>query len=234
MLIIEGVTIMTKNEIIPPIQNGLIPDYADGNQIAINLNTGNGNQIGTVQGNYITNLIIQNENDKKTLQKLFDSGKRNRCTVAELAIMPQHKFNVFVVENEEFRDGVFTLPKAKCLKVHMTNANKELYKKASPETLLGLRKYPCIFATKNISYTRTSDQHVALLGRITDVICQEHVIKFTFEVCEEIKQNILNANARYLGLFEKEAKNELDDSGWALKDGNLLDKLQMIGINLLG
>lgn len=217
---------MMKNE----ITSLMVPDHADGKQIELYANTGNGTQIHTVQGNYVVNLVLRNEDDKRSLQELLNPGNRNSCTVAELATMSQDKFNVFVVENEDFRDGVFTLPKSKCLKNHMSKDNMKLYKKASPEELLGLRNYPCIFATKNTEFARTSEQHVALVGRITDVICQERVIKFTFDVCTEIKQNTLNINARYLGLFERETRNELDDCGWTLKDGDLLNKLKMIGM----
>ena len=222
---------MERNELSPTFPGSLVPDYADEENYYLN-NTGSGTQIGKVNGNYVVNLQINNKEDKEALTKLLDLGKKNKCTISELATMRNDKFNVFVIEHENFRDGTFTLPKSACLKKHMAREDVKLYQKASSGELLALRKYPCLFATRNVEFTKTTEQHMALLGKITDIECQKGVIKFTFAVCLEIKQNLLNTNAKYLGLFSRETRNELDDSGWSLKEGDLLGKLKTIGIDL--
>lgn len=223
---------MEKNEIVRKDSAVLVPENPPSQSLIQMLNAGNGTQIHTVSGDYVVNLILRTAEDISAVQELIKVGKDSSCTLAELAIMNQDKFNVFVLENEDFKNGVFNLTNGKCLKKHISKENLKKYGKGDPAAFAELKTFPCIFATRNLEYKKTSEYHVALLGRLAEITPQRGHIKFSFNVCKEVNQNKLNRNMKYLGMFERDARNELDDEGWSVKDGCLLNNLRTIGVEL--
>ena len=223
---------MEKNDILVIDSATSLPALPAHQTVNLMNNSGNGTQIHTVSGNYVVNLVLQKEEDISAVQELIKIGRDSSCTLAELGIMRQDKFNVFVLENEDFKNGVFNLTNGKCLKKHISKENLKRYGKGDPAALAELKTFPCIFATRNLEYKKTSEYHVALLGRLAEITPQREHIKFSFNVCKEVNQNKLNRNMKYLGMFERDARNELDDEGWSVKDGCLLNKLRTIGVEL--
>lgn len=223
---------MEKNELVRIDPTGFLPASPVPTTVNVLRNTGSGTQIHTVSGDYVVNLILRTAEDISAVQELIKTGRDSSCTLAELAIMNQDKFNVFVLENEDFKNGVFNLSNSKCLKKHISKENLKRYGKGDPVAFAELKTFPCIFATRNLEYKNTSEYHVALLGRLAEITPQRGHIKFSFNVCKEVNQNRLNRNMRYLGMFERDARNELDDEGWSVKDGCLLNKLRTIGVEL--
>ena len=147
---------------------------------------------------------------------------------ADWALLNTEFYNLFVLQNENFKDGSFSLSTDVALK----NTERELknkFKTLSSDLLLHM---PCVFAVRNPSYKTAPGYHMAYLGKLTGVTPQGDNIKFCFDIFEKFKQQLINENIRLFNLQETTLRNQLDEVHWSIRTGNLLEIIDNLGIEI--
>jgi len=142
-------------------------------------------------------------------------------------------YNLFVLENEEYDDGTFSLSKDRALTKYTSADFREQYRFLDEEAVRSLVNMPCIFAKRNCTYYRTVPEHPALLGRIKEICNQGSTIKIVFEGYHVVPQQLLNNHTADLGLARAALRNELDEEHWSIKEGNLQQIISSLGITVL-
>ena len=90
--------------------------------------------------------------------------------------LSNERFNLFVLENEEYSNGVFCIAKAKAIQNYTNEKDIEQFRFLDADAIAELKKMPCIFAKRNAFYNHTNNNHPAVIGRITEVINQGETI----------------------------------------------------------
>lgn len=192
------------------------------------VNNGPGPQIACVQGD----VNIGPRIGKKELEELIQSIMTNRADPMLLSSLKTEKYNLFVVENEEFKTGSFCIPLSKCMTKHISGENKRLYGAMDAKAFAELKFFPCVFATKNQDYLRTTETHHAIFGVIDDLKLQGNLVKVTYKPYTTFCQNILNNHPSQFGLFAKPVRNEMDDCHWTVKDVDLIQILKIFEVDI--
>lgn len=146
---------------------------------------------------------------------------------AEWAQLDTQRYNLFVLQDESYSSGSFSITEDDALK----NTDPKLKKQFSS---LGseLLRMPCIFATKNPDYKYAPNYLSAHVGKLTDIKPQGDHIKFCFEKYEKFKQQLMNADMKRFGLRENELRNQLDEVHWGIVEGNLLEIIDELKIEI--
>lgn len=146
---------------------------------------------------------------------------------AEWAQLSTQRYNLFVLEGESYTSGSFSIKENDALK----HTKPELKKQFSP---LGsdLLCMPCIFAAKNPNFKNAPNYLVAHVGKLTEIRTQGENIKFCFEKYEKFTQQLINADMRHFNLLENELRNQLDEVHWSIIEGNLLEIIDELGIEI--
>ena len=225
-----GEEMTDKNEIksvAPPPTVVSFPNATQGM-----INTGSGVQIGTNAGTMNFNFNGLTPEMITNLIAMF-SGQLVQQKVSrtiEWASLSTSSYCLFVLENEEYNCGAFSIAKSRALRNYTPSGYRERYITLSPDTIAELTSMPCIFAKRNMHYGSTEASHPALLGRITDIRAQRETIKICFSGFQGIPQQLLNQNIGLLGMAFSSLRNELDEEHWSIKDCNLIDVIARLNI----
>ena len=209
---------MEKKELIPREVTSAISSAANPN---ILINQGEGLQIQENHGPI--NINLNDQSLAKLLSSMFGVAPAS-VTVThalEWASLCRTHYCLFVLENEEYKDGVFSIAKDRSLQKYTPQNVRRRYKNICPETNAELRQMPCIFAKRNMYYKRTEEYHPFLVGRIRDIIPQGESIKIYFCGFQAISQQLLNQNIKSLGMVSAALRNELDEEHWSIKECDL-------------
>ena len=211
------------NEIITSCDTHL-PDVRAGISVSA---TGNATAIGAVYGG-----ISFNMNSPETiavLREMFGGSRHSHAL--EWASLNTKRFNLFVLENENYQNGMFCIGKRVSLERYTDKEFKDFFKPLSQEAKDELKKMPCIFARKNIDFKKADNPQPAALGRITDIDCQGEQIRFCFELFRPfIEQQFINDHINDFGLKFATVRNQLDEEHWSIRAGNLLKIISGFGI----
>lgn len=158
------------------------------------------------------------------IQKMVGTGAR-QSHAAEWALLNTELYNVFVVENEKYNSGCFSIAKSVALKY---TKDEEFAKFSSLNA--ELLKLPCIFASKNQEFKTAPEYYPALVGYITEITSQRDLIKFSFVDCGRLRQQFINENMHLFNLKSATVRNQLDEEHWCIKRGNLLKIVDELGI----
>jgi len=174
---------------------------------------------------------------KQTISKLFANGDTVREVppvnhALEWNSLSSERFNIFVLENEEFNHNVFSMSKAKSMEQYTNEDDYQRYRLLTPDVMAELCSMPCIFAKRNKYFNRTDSSHPALLGKIKSIKNQGDTIQFEFEAFQTISQQTLNENVILLGIAYASLRNEFDEEHWSVKRGNLLSSLAHLGVEV--
>ena len=150
----------------------------------------------------------------------------------EWSSLSTSNYCLFVLENEEYNNGAFSIAKSRALRDYTPPGYKERYITLAPSAVAELTTMPCIFAKRNMHFGFTEDSHPALIGRITDIRRQREAIKVCFSGFQGIPQQLLNQNIRLLGMAYSALRNELDEEHWSIKECNLLDVMRHLNITV--
>lgn len=212
-------------QVLPAVtSNGQIPAAP-----AQLINNGNGPQIACVKGD----VNIGPSFTKKDVEELIRSITRNRADPMRLSSLRPEKYNLFVVENEEFKTGSFSIPLSRCMTRNISGENKRLYGAMDACAFAELKQFPCIFAAQNQDFLRTTESHQAIFGVIDDLKLQGNLVKVTYLPYMIFCQNILNDHPSQFGLFAKPVRNEMDTCHWTVKDVDLIQILKIFGVDVL-
>lgn len=177
----------------------------------------------TVQNNYGT---ITQQIDQAALSRWFGSYVEQVAQqitghlTAQTAPPPSHaiewanlsreRYCLFVLENENYKTGSFSIPIRKALKYTDESTRNSLIglSSADQETI---KSMPCIFAIKNKTFKHAPDGIPFIVGRVTEIAIQGDNIKFSFVTFRPAKtlnipafeQRILNENVKALKLKER-------------------------------
>lgn len=150
----------------------------------------------------------------------------------EWASLDRKYYCLFVLENEEYRDGVFSISKDRSLQKYTPKDIRDKYRILSLENIESLKQMPCIFAKRNLFFNSTEDHHPALIGRIENIAAQGETIKIYFRGFQAFPQQILNRNIKFLHMASASTRNELDEEHWSIKPCNLIDAFAALGIDI--
>lgn len=219
---------MDKNQLIPSEITAAIAQAANPN---ILVNQGDGIQIQQNHGPI--NINVSNPELIGLLSILGVKPADNPVTHAmEWASLSRTHYSLFVLENEEYKDGVFSIAKDRALQKYTPKEIRNKYRMLNLEDIDELKKMPCIFAKRNMHYKETESHHPALVGRICDAVPQGEVIKIYFDGFQAFHQQILNQNTALLHMASASLRNELDEEHWAIKQCNLIDAFVAMNIEI--
>lgn len=196
------------------------------------VNRGDGVQI---QENYgAININADEQTLTKLLSAMFNSIPADRpiTHTIEWASLSRTHYCLFVLENEEYKDGVFSITKDRALQKYTPKEVREKYRTLCADSIAELKQMPCIFAKRNMYYRRTEDYHPFLVGRICDIIPQRDEIKIYFSGFQAFSQQLLNQNIKALHMASASMRNELDEEHWAIKQCNLIDAFAAMNIEI--
>lgn len=197
------------------------------------------NNNGTINNN-INNSIINPD----ILQKMYGLLERidqnttpaaqpvKESHLAEWGTLDKSRYCLFVLENENYATGSFSIPKKKALK-YTDDFTKDNLFKLTPADIEMIKTMPCIFAIRNMDYKKTDESFPSMVGRITDICIQGDNIKFSFQSYQPaFQQRLLNENLQELKLKESYCRNQLDEEHWAVVECNLIEACFKLGIKV--
>lgn len=198
------------------------------------VNTGSGVQVGTNAGTMNLNINCLAPELLQGLMSMFAAqpAPQKVSHKLEWASLSQASYCLFVLENEDYNYGAFSIAKNSALRKYTSSEHKERYVDLTPVAIAELANMPCIFAKRNMHFGHTEPSHPALLGRITDIRVQGETIKICFVGFQGIQQQLLNENIVLLGLAHASLRNELDEEHWSIKNGNLIEVIARLHIDI--
>lgn len=198
-------------------------------------NQGNGLQVANNSGTI--NVNCEGTSIKDLLRSILFSDKQknvqNVSHAVEWASLNKQYYNLFVLENENFSTGSFSISKERSLERYTTSKVKEKFSSLSDEAISVIQTMPCIFVKRNVHYKETDESFPALIGRITEVHEQGDNIKILFVPFQTVPQQLLNQNVALLKMAQSSLRNELDEEHWAIKECNLIHIFSAMGITIL-
>ena len=221
-----------KNEIIPVTTQP--PATVSPNAPQGMINTGSGVQVGLNAGTMNLNINCLTPELVQGLMSMFAAqpATQKASHTLEWASLSQKSYCLFVLENEDYNCGAFSIAKSCALRKYTGSEHKERYVDLTPAAVAEIASMPCIFAKRNMHFGHTEPSHPALLGRITDMRVQGETIKICFTGFQGIRQQLLNENIVLLGLAHASLRNELDEEHWSIKNGNLIDVIARLHIDI--
>ena len=191
--------------------------------------SGNGLAIGNNYGNMIINLPPE---AIALLPNLLGNLQPQVSHIAEWTQLSRSIFNVFVLRNEKYDRGSFSISK----RVALTQLTPEYYQeyfRPLTSALIGeLLNMPCIFAIKNDDYMTAYEGCPAFLGKLKEIRCQEETIRFEFEAFCAFKSKFINEHIRDFNLVVTTVRNQLDVEHWSIREGNLIQIAERLGLEI--
>lgn len=165
------------------------------------------------------------------LQQMIGT-QQNVSHAAEWATLNTERFNVFVLENEKYDCGAFSIGRRVALELHTPDEYRTYFKPLTEPLISELMKMPCIFASKNQDFMTATEYYPAFLGKLTGIECQGENIRFHFVSFKNIRQQFINDNIRAFRLGVTTVRNQLDVEHWSIRTGNLLQIAADMGITV--
>ena len=190
--------------------------------------SGNGIAAGTIQS---FNVNLDETNLQTLLPLLQQTGFFSSPVPTpannpmEIGQLRRDYYNLFVIEDETYQDGSFSISRADALTRYTHDA--EDFRPMTTDIISEIENMPCLFALRNDDFSSCSDNWLCVTGKLTKVTVHASVIKFKFRYyAPAIPQNLLNQNAEVFGLATSSLRTELDDEHWAIKKIDLLQVLK--------
>ncbi len=218
--------IINENNIVPSSQDGSFnpPSDTSAGGVQSFINTGSGPQIANHTGPINIFVDLADPAARQWYDSRFPGVITLAPSASEWALLSEQHYNIFVLENESFKDNSFCMPKRFCLTEDMTDISLiKHYKDLDPSQRDELCKMPCIFAGRNsVGYKTAGTSQPIVIGRIKEIILQTDNIKFLFDAYKnDIGQQLFNEHAADIGIADVFLRNELDVEHWSIKKGNL-------------
>ncbi len=220
---------MDKKQLIP---REIASAIAKSTNPSVLVNQGDGVQIKENYGDI--NINADGQNLTELLSAMFGYAPLNKPVThtVEWASLSRTHYCLFVLENEEYKDGVFSIAKDRALQKYTLREVRDKYRTLCPDSIANLKQMPCIFAKRNMYYRRTENYHPFLAGRILDIVPQGEEIKIYFSGFQPFSQQTLNQNVKLLHMASASLRNELDEEHWAIKQCNLIDAFALMSLEI--
>ena len=196
--------------------------------------TGNGIAIGQLNDGLHLHIDGSSPEMIAALTRFFPQTSIQQATshAIEWASLRTDAFCLFVLENEKYDCGAFSIGRRVALAKYTLPVYKDFFMPLTYPIVEELKQMPCIFAVRNQEYKKTAENHPALLGKLTDVTCQGENIRFRFTCFKPISQQLINEHIREFGLRSTTVRNQLDEEHWSIRSGNLIDVVSRMGITI--
>ena len=166
------------------------------------------------------------------LQQITGVQQQAVSHAAEWAALNTERFNIFVLENEKYDCGAFSISRRVALRLHTPEEYVAHFKPLTEPLMQELLDMPCIFAIKNQDFMTATEYCPAFLGKLTQIQCQDETIRFRFTTFCNFRQQFINDNIRAFGLGVTTVRNQLDVEHWSIRNGNLLQIAADLGIEI--
>jgi len=190
--------------------------------------SGNGTSIGVVNGD----VHLEVNPDVMALLTKLAGNATAESHATEWALLSTESFQLFVLENEKYNCGTFSISKRLALTKFTLPEYTEHFKPLSPQLINELLNMPCIFAMRNQTHKMAPALYPALVGKLKEIIPQGDCIKFSFVICGKLRQQFINENIQIFNLLSRPLKNQLDEEHWCIRSGNLLEIVDRIGVRI--
>lgn len=107
---------------------------------------------------------------------------------------------------------------------------KERFSPLTPDAIVELKSFLCIFAYMNSNGARTKSEHQAIIGQLTDIKNRSNGIEIYMHPLFYVDQQPLNQIAEHLGIKGNRGLNELGHAHWSVKAINLIEVLRDSGL----
>lgn len=157
MLVFYGEMPMDEKQLIP---REIASAIAKSTNPSVLLNQGDGVQIKENYGDI--NINADGQNLTELLSAMFGYAPPNKPVThtVEWASLSRTHYCLFVLENEEYKDGVFSIAKDRALQKYTLREVRDKYRTLCPDSIANLKQMPCIFAKRNMYYRRTVNSPV--------------------------------------------------------------------------
>lgn len=203
-----------KNEIIK--NNSNVPSASTPREITV--------------GNKST--YIENLNELHYTEKTYNISTTVNGNIITSNIHPDNsRYNLFVLEGEEFAKGYFIIPREKCL-LHLDKEIESEYSLVESISLLKCLEYPCLFVNRNETYKTAGNNQIAYFGYLAEISMTTDGCKFIFSIVCSLPQIIFNRYTSDFNLKKSRGENELDCIHWSIKKKNLIKAVKKLGYNV--
>ena len=189
---------------------------------------GEGTAIGVVYGG----IHLDNSEAVTALLQQMLGTQQPVSHAAEWALLNTERFHLFVLENEKYDCGCFSISRRNALTKHILPEDAHCYNSLSSSFIQELLNMPCLFTSRNTDFKEAPEYYPALVGKLTEIIPQGDCIKFKFYACGRFRQQFINENTSLFNLITKPVRNQLDEEHWTIRHGNLLAIVDQIGIGI--
>ena len=146
-------------------------------------------------------------------------------------------YNLFVIGTEEYEKNYFFVEPARAVSKYERTAPEivEQFGRLDAESIAQIKTFPSIFAAESrfINYTIDPTQ-TAYLGFVKEVkVQQNNLIKIHFEKLQSVSQQTLLNLMSKLEIVGRPRCSELERTHWAIKNINLIEVLEDVGINMI-
>lgn len=187
---------------------------------------------GGVQAGEINNLTINFNNitNDEMLALFQQMMKKGTCNPIEMQALSHAYYHLFVLKDEFYSDGSFSISVDICLK-HTEEKVIDEYYRLDNTAFTQLLKYPAVFTTINHSHKSTDEQHIFMVGKIDSISRRGTTLKFEFRTDGTTHfQQRLNEHIRDFDMEQSYCDCELDDEHWAIKECDLLGEMARLEI----
>ena len=220
---------MEEKQLIP---KELASAIAKSVQPNILMNQGDGIQIQENHGPITVN--VTSPELAGSLLPMFNAQptRSSQTHKIEWASLDREYYCLFVLENEDYSNGAFSVSKDRSLQKYTPKDIRDKYRILSLENIESLKQMTCIFAKRNMFFNSTEDHHPALIVIIENFAEQGETINIFFRGFQAFPQQILNHNIKFLHMASASTRNELDEEHWSIKPCNLIDAFAALGIDI--
>lgn len=142
-------------------------------------------------------------------------------------------YHLFVMGDETYEDTYFLVPKDRALTEYTSDTLKEKYGSLALETIKELLQFPALFAAENRFDGIVNKTKDAYFGLVNDIKIQDNGTKVYFTILQTIPQQLLNERCFEFGIVGNgNSPFELYRTHWALKQIDLIEALQRVGVRI--
>lgn len=142
-------------------------------------------------------------------------------------------YHLFVMGDETYEDNYFLVPEGRALTEYTNDTLKVKFGSLAPETIKELLQFPALFAAENYFEGLVNKTKDAYFGLVNDIKIQDNGTKIYFTIFQTIPQQLLNERCFEFGIVGYvKSPFELCRTHWALKQIDLIEALQRVGVRI--
>lgn len=140
-------------------------------------------------------------------------------------------YNLFVVGEENFTRGRFSISSSRVLNKFIEPTVEHLFTPLDEERVEAIKKIPSLFACENERVGVAGANQLAYFGFVTDVRIKENLVQFYYQLISKVPQQTLMDNHAILKIDSGYPGIELNHTHWTIKHANLVGALRTAGVS---